>query len=135
MPIPAYWLSATPGRASRLTAPRADGRRKNTEADAPGQERTPTEDAASEGPSPYRRIMYAIVALATIAIASTELGTAYTPHERRFYTSAVFQCVAMLAVLQIMLEDFDARLPFAIFGLWAALKYGGWLFQRLRPTA
>ena len=56
-------------------------------------------------------------------------------HERRFYTSAVFQCVAMLAVLQIMLEDFDARLPFAIFGLWAALKYGGWLFQRLRPTA
>ena len=130
MPIPLYWTSGVQSR--RWATPR----RQATEAEQEEQEeqgQTPTEGVA-EGMSLYRRSLYAIVALTTIAIASTELGTAYTSHERRLYTSAVFQCVAMLAVLQIMLEDFDARWPLAIFGLWAALKYGGRLFPTARPS-
>lgn len=72
----------------------------------------------------HRKTVLAIVALATVAIGSNELGMAYNADERRVYTSDAFQCVATGAVLLVMLEDLPLAWPVLVFAAWMMLKYG-----------
>lgn len=72
---------------------------------------------------------YAVAALATVAVASMELGVPYTASEKRFYTSAAFQTLAVGCVAFTLLSD--ARLALLVVFAWALIKH----WRRVRRLA
>jgi hypothetical protein len=62
-----------------------------------------------------------IAGLATVAIASMDLGVDYNDDEKKVYTSLVFQMLAVLSVGYLMAEDTNQAIILLI--VWGAIKY------------
>ena len=73
--------------------------------------------------------VYAVATLATVAVASMELGAPYTASEKRFYTSAAFQTLAVGSVAFTLLND--PRLALLVVFAWALIKH----WRRVRRLA
>ena len=66
-----------------------------------------------------------IAGLATVAIASMDLGVDYNEDEKKVYTSFIFQMLAVLSVGYLMAEDTNQAVVLLL--VWGAIKY----FSRL----
>lgn len=68
-----------------------------------------------------KTISQLIAGLATVAIASMDLGVDYNQQEKKVYTSLVFQILAVFSVGYLMAEDINQGLVLLL--VWAAIKY------------
>ena len=62
-----------------------------------------------------------VAGLATVAIASMDLGVDYNDDERKVYTSLVFQAMAVFSVGYLMAEDTNQAV--VLLAIWAIIKY------------
>jgi len=62
-----------------------------------------------------------IAGLATVAIASMDLGVDYNEQEKKVYTSLVFQILAVFSVGYLMAEDTNQGIVLLL--IWTGIKY------------
>tara|TARA_B100000963_G_C22611549_1_gene665118 strand:+ start:1279 stop:1566 length:288 start_codon:yes stop_codon:yes gene_type:complete len=62
-----------------------------------------------------------IAGLATVAIASMDLGVDYNEDEKKVYTSLIFQAMAVFSVGYLMAEDTNQAVVLLL--LWGFIKY------------
>ena len=62
-----------------------------------------------------------IAGLATVAIASMDLGVDYNKDEKKVYTSLIFQAMAVFSVGYLMAEDTNQAI--VLLAIWAFIKY------------
>ena len=68
-----------------------------------------------------------VAGLATVAIASMDLGVDYNEREKSVYTSLIFQMLAVFSVGYLMAEDTNQGLILLL--VWTIIKYSGKLIR------